>query len=227
MPPKKLKTDESKNEMSSRIPDKPFVLEMPPVETGGCSILMIGSGRSGKTTALKYILDRDFKKHLGVIFSQSAKATAYKHMKYPLLPLSVCYLPDLMNDAFLINKDTNNHYPFLFVLDDQPLVKNDKQLLKLTTIYRNSGISGIVCMQSPTLVNPTCRSNFTYTLLFKLNSTEQIDTTIKMFLRGVFPQSWNYDRKIAEYKRLTDDHHFIFIDNWNGGIYRCKLDLCE
>ena len=47
-------------DISKRIPDAPFLLEMPPVESGGCSILMIGSGRSGKTTALKYILDKDF-----------------------------------------------------------------------------------------------------------------------------------------------------------------------
>ena len=78
--------DAPKDGLSKRIPDRPFSLEMPPVDTGGCSILMIGSGRSGKTTALKYILDTDFKKHLGAIFSQSAKAEAYKHMKYPLLP---------------------------------------------------------------------------------------------------------------------------------------------
>ena len=148
-------------------------------------------------------------------------------MKYPLLPLSVCYLPELMRDAFLINKDTRNHYPWLFVLDDQPLVKNDKELLKLTTIYRNSGISGIVCIQSPTLVNPTCRSNFTFILLFHMNSTEQIEQTIKMYMRGVFPQGWSYDMKIAEYKKLTADHHFIFLDNWNSRLIRCRLDLSE
>ena len=145
------------------IPDKKFILNMPDVSTGGCSILMLGSGRAGKTTALKYIIDKYFGKHCGAIFSQSAKAQAYEHMKYPLLPLSCAFLPELMNDAYHINKETKNHYPFLFVLDDCPLAKNDKQLLKLLTIYRNSGISGVVCIQSPTLINPTCRSNFTFT----------------------------------------------------------------
>ena len=207
------------------IPTKPFILQAPPTDTGGCSILMVGSGRSGKTTCLKYLLDNYFQKHLGAIFSQSAKAQAYKHMHYPLLPLSVCYLPELMRDAYMINKDTNNHYPFMFVLDDQPLVKNDKELLKLLTIYRNSGISGITCIQSPTLINPTCRSNFTFTLLFHQNSTEQVEQTIKCYLRGVFPQSWNYDHKIAWYREATKDHHFIFIDNYAGTIQRCKLDL--
>lgn len=211
--------------MEDFIPNRSFVLTPPPVETGGCSILMLGSGRSGKTTALKYIMDKYFKKHCGVLFSQSAKAQAYAHMNYPLVPLSCVYIPELMNDAYHINKETKNHYPFLFVLDDCPLVKNDKQLLKLLTIYRNSGISGVVCIQSPTLINPTSRSNFTFTMLFKQNSTEQIEQTIKSYLRGYFPQGWNYEEKIAWYKAATDDHHFIFIDNWAGTIQRCKIDL--
>jgi len=59
-----------------KVSDKPFILQMPPVDTGGCSILMVGSGRSGKTTALKYIIDHYFNKHCGALFSQSAKATA-------------------------------------------------------------------------------------------------------------------------------------------------------
>lgn len=211
--------------MESKIPDRPFVLNMPDVSTGGCSILMLGSGRSGKTTALKYIIDKYFSKHVGVLFSQSAKAQAYSHMKYPLLPLSSAFVPELMNDAYHINRETKNHYPFLFVLDDVPLAKNDKQLLKLLTIYRNSGISGIVCVQSPTLLNPTCRSNFTFTMLFKQNSTEQIEQTIKMFLRGYFPDTWNYEKKIEWYRAQTDNHYFLFIDNWNGTISRCRLDL--
>ena len=210
---------------SKGIPQKKFVLDLPPVETGGCSILMLGSGRSGKTTALKYVIDHYFGKHVGVIFSQSAKAEAYKHMKYDNLPLCSVFIPQLMNDAYHINKETKNAYPFLFVLDDCPLVKNDKELLKLLTIYRNSGVSGVVCVQSPTLLNPTCRSNFTFVMLFKQNSTEQIEQTIKGWLRGYFPQGWSYEQKIAWYKSATDDHHFILIDNWNGTIARCKIDL--
>jgi len=62
-------------------------------------------------------------------------------------------------------------------------------------------------------------------MLFKQNSTEQIEQTIKSFLRGYFPSTWNYEKKIAWYRASTDDHNFIFIDNWNGTIQICKIDL--
>ena len=207
------------------VPDMPFKLDMPPVETGGCSILMVGSTRSGKSTCLKYVLDNYFKKHLGAIFTQTAKAHAYKDMNYPLLPLSIPYLPELVNDAYKINMETKNHYPFLFVLDDQPLVRGDKELIKLATIYRNQGISSIVCCQVQGMLNPTCRSNINFVLLFKLNSTEQIENTIKAFLRGYFSKGWTMEDKIKWYRDMTEDHHFIMIDNLAGTICRCKIQL--
>lgn len=209
--------------MEGRIPEKDFELILPDVSTGGCSILMVGSTRCGKTTCLKHILDKYFKNHLGAIFSESAKAPAYSHMKYPLLPLSSCFIPELIKDSYHINKEMKNYYDFLYVLDDVPLVKNDKQLLKMLTIYRNSNISAITCVQSPTLLNPTCRSNFNFVLLFKQNTAAQCEAVIKAFLRGVFPDKMNYDQKIALYQKLTEDHHFLFLDNLNGGIYRCRL----
>lgn len=208
-----------------KIPDAPFELLMPPVETGGCSILMIGSTRSGKSTALKYIMDKHFKKHVGVLFSQSIKAHAYKDFHYPFLAKGCAYVGELIHDFFLINKDTNNRYPFLVINDDQPLIRADKELIKLTTIYRNSGISSITCCQNLGMLNPTCRSNINFVMLFKLNNTEAIEKTIKTFLRGYFPQGWNYDKKIEEYQKLTEDHHFLLIDNLNGTIARCKIQL--
>ena len=146
-------------------------------------------------------------------------------MKYNLLPLASVFVPELIRDSYFINKELKNYYDFLFVLDDCPLVKGDKQLLKMLTIYRNSNISGIVSVQSPTLLNPTCRSNFTITLLGYQNTTAQIEAVIKYYLRGVFPDSLNYDNKIAIYRELTKDHYFLIINNHTGEIFRAKVDL--
>lgn len=210
---------------SVNIPDVEFDLRMPDVKTGGASILMIGSTRSGKSTALKYILDNHYKKHVGVLFSQSVNANAYKDMNYPLIAKSSAFVPELIHDMYVINKETDNHYPFLVIIDDCPLVRSDKELLKLTTIYRNSGLSSIICCQNLGMLNPTCRSNINFVMLFQLNNTEAIEKTIKTFLRGYLPQGWNYDMKIKWYKEQTQDHHFLLIDNLNGTIGRCKIDL--
>ena len=211
--------------INRKLPTKDFILEFPERNTGGCSLLGIGSTRSGKTTALKYILEKYFSKHFGILFSESAHAPAYKDMKYSNLPLSSVFIPDLINSAYRINKEIKNYYDFLFVLDDVPLMKNDKQLLKMLTIYRNSAISGIVCVQSPTLLNPTCRSNFNIVLLFHQNTTAQVEAVIKCYLRGVFPDSLSYENKIAIYRELTRDHHMIVINNYTGEIFRSKVNL--
>jgi hypothetical protein len=207
------------------IPNNKFRLDLPDEKTGGCSILMVGSTRSGKSTALKHILDKYFKSHVGCLFSNSIHAHAYKDMNYPLLAKSGIVCPEIVKDAYLINRETDNYYPWLFIYDDTPTVKNDKELLKLLTIYRNSGVSGIVATQSPTLLNPTCRSNFNFVCLFKLNATEQQENVIKVWLRGYFPKSWTYETKIRWFREATEDHHFIFIDNLNGTIQRCKIDV--
>jgi len=205
------------------IPYGEFKLVLPPVETGGCSVLMIGSTRSGKSTALKHILDRYFKKSVGVLFSNSIHANAYKDMNYPLIAKSGIIDPGLVRASYKINRETNNYYPWLYIYDDTPTMRNDKELLKLLTIYRNSGVSGIVATQSPSLLNPTCRSNFNFVLLFKLNATEQQENVIKCWLRGYFPKGWSYEERIRWYRMATEDHHFLFIDNLAGTIRRCKI----
>ena len=207
------------------IVDAPFELHLPDVATGGASVLMIGSTRCGKTTALKYILKQYFKDHIGVVFSESARSPAYADMKNKNLPLSSAWIPSLIKDMYKINKDTKNHYDFMVILDDMPTVKFDKELLKLTTIYRNSNLSSICCVQSPSLLTPTQKSNFNFVFLFQANTTSQMETNIKSYLRGVWPDGWSYEMKIRAYAEMTNDHYFIFIDNLEGKIYRCKIDL--
>lgn len=207
------------------IPDGEFKLNPPDPKTGGCSILMIGSTRCGKTTALKHILDKYFKKHIGAIFSESARAPAYQDMKYPNLPLASCFIPELIRDAYHINREIKNHYDFLFVLDDCPMVRNDKQLTKMATIYRNSNISAITCIQDPTMLNPTTRGNFNFVLLFHQNTPSRTEAIVKGFLRGWLPTSMRLEDKMAWYQKATEDHHFLFVDNLAGTIQRCKINV--
>ena len=185
---------------------------------------MIGSTRSGKSTALSYILDKYFKKHISVLMTNSPQAEIYKSMKH--CAQSPAYIPRVLKDMYTINRDTDNHYDFLAILDDVVTgVKFDKEILKLLTIYRNSDMSAIITAQAVTLMNSAGRTNINFVLLFKLNSDEQIEKCIKFYLSSYFPKDMRMLDKIRYYRSATEDHHFFVVDTLNGGVYRTKIDL--
>ena len=204
------------------IPDKAFRLNIPDPETGGMTVALIGSTRSGKTTLLTHILEQEFEKHIGVLFTPSLHAPVYKDIKG--LCKAPYYLPRVIDEAYKINKETKNHYPFLMVLDDVVTAKFDKTLMKAFTIYRNSGITTIMSVQNPVIFNSTTRGNFNAVILGYLNSDEACEKVIRMFCFTAI-KGKNIEEKIAEYKRLTADHHWIYIDHLSGDLYRFKLRL--
>jgi hypothetical protein len=197
-----------------------FEFELP--ENGGVSVALLGSTRSGKTTFLKYLLDKHFAKHLKVLMSNSIHAPIYKDMKD--MVKSPLYIPKLVKEGYMINKETKNHYDFLYILDDIVTGKFDKELLKLLAIYRNSNMSAIISIQSPILLNSATRGNLNYVLLGRMNSEEQIEKTIKMYLTS-YLDGRNMTEKIKNYKALTEDHYWIVINNLDGSVYRTKLKL--
>lgn len=204
------------------IPDEPFHLKLS--AKGGNSIAMIGSTRSGKSTALAYVLDTYFKKHISVLMTNSPQADIYKSMKHCVQ--SPQYLPKVLKDMYAINRDTGNHYNFLTILDDVVTgVKFDKEILKLLTIYRNSDMSAIITAQAVTLLNSAGRTNINFVLLFKLNSDEQIEKCVKFYLSSYFPPGMRMLDKIRYYRDATQDHHFFVVDTLNGGVYRTKIDI--
>jgi hypothetical protein len=203
------------------IPKKPLRLVLPEKKTGGVSICLFGSTRSGKTTLLTHILDEYFKKHLTILMSASIHAPIYEDIKGVLK--SPMYSPKLLHEAYEINRKTNNQYPFLFLLDDVVDKKNDKELLKLLTIYRNSGLSTIISLQSPVLMNTAGRGNINFVCLGKMNSDENIEKIVRMYLMSYL--SGTISEKIREYKLLTEDHNWFMVDNLVGDVYRFKIQL--
>lgn len=201
--------------------DREFDVEFPDAKTGGVSIALIGSTRSGKTTFLTHILDKYFSKHIKVLMSNSIHAPIYKEIddciKSPL------YIPRIIKEGYEINRKTNNHYPFLYILDDVVDKKHDKELMKTLTIYRNSGISCVISVQSPILLNSTSRGNINFVMLGKMNSDESIEKVVRMYLMSYLPG--RIDQKIRVYKELTEGHHWFVVDNLKGEVFRTKLRL--
>jgi len=201
------------------IDTKDFTFGLP--KNGGVSLCFLGSTRSGKTTFMKEVVNDYFKKHLKIIMSNSIHNPIYNSMKD--IVKSPLYIPKLVKDGYDINKNTNNHYNILYILDDVVTAKFDKELLKLLAIYRNSNLSCIMSIQSPILLNSATRGNLNYVFLGRMNSEEQIEKTIKMYLSSYLEGKMT--DKIREYKKLTEDHYWIVIDNLTGEIYRTKIEL--
>ena len=196
-------------------------LELPDPKFG-CSFIMCGSTRSGKTTLLNYLYKRHFKDHISVLMSNSLNSDAYDMLKKHCVT-SDFYFPEILKDMYKINHETKNNYEFLAIIDDVPDKREDAEMKRLMTIYRNSRISSIVCAQIATMVNKQARSNINYILLGRMNSSSEVERNIKEYLQGHLPTSWKMTLKIQWYKQATEHYQWIVLDNINGLMFMTKL----
>lgn len=209
--------------MSEVIPTEPFRLDIP--KEGGCSILLAGSTRSGKSTALGHILHKYFSKYISVLMTHSPQADIYKDIDCLQAPN---YYPAVIRDMAYINKKTENKYDFLAILDDVVTgIKHDKEILKMLTIYRNSNCSTIMCIQALTLMNSAGRTNVNFVVLFKFNSDAEIERAVKMYLGSYFPKDMKLLEKMRLYREMTENHYCFIVDNLNGRVFRSKIPVGE
>jgi tRNA A37 threonylcarbamoyladenosine biosynthesis protein TsaE len=200
---------------------KKLDVELPERKTGGVSFCLIGSTRSGKTTLLKHVLKEYFDKHITVLMSNSIHAPIYNEIEGCIK--SPVYSHKVIKEGYEINRKTKNHYPLLYVLDDVVDKKNDRELLKLLTIYRNSGLSTIISLQSPILMNTAGRGNVNFVCLGKMNSDENIEKVVRMYLMSFL--KGKIDDKIRQYKMMTEDHFWILVNNLTGEVSRFKIKV--
>lgn len=193
-----------------------------PNDKFGCSIVLIGSTRSGKTTMLNYLYKEHFKDTISILFTNSLNSGSYKLLEKTCVT-SDMYHPEIVKDAYLINHSTKNHYKFCMIIDDITDHKGEKETLKLFTIYRNSRISTLLCAQATTMMSKTCRANINVVMLGRLNNDSEIEMVIKSYLTSFFPTRLYMAEKIALYRQLTSDYTFIAIDMVGGDIFRTKL----
>jgi len=208
-------------ELDFSIPDKPFELKLS-TDGSGNSIAIIASTKAGKSYALSYILQHSFKKHIGVLMTNSPQANIYKSMKH--LIQSPEYFPKILKDFEYINEHTGNEYNFLAVLDDVVTgVKFNKEILRMLCIGRNKGMSAIICVQDITILNSAGRNNINIMLFGKLNTDDRIEKVIRHYLNSYLPKNAKMVEKIRFYKEATADHHFLVLDTLNGEVFRTKV----
>lgn len=188
----------------------------------GCSMLFCGSTRSGKTTLLNYLFKRHFENHISVLMSNSLNSDAYDYLKKQCVT-SDFYFPELLKEMYKINHETKNHYEFMAVIDDVPDKREDPEMKRLLTIYRNSRISCMICAQTATMVNKMARSNINYVFLGRMNSSSEVERNIKDYLQGHWPTTLKMTEKIRLYKQLTENYTWIVLDQINGHMFLTRL----
>ena len=196
-------------------------LELPDPKFG-CSFIMCGSTRSGKTTLLNYLYKKHFAKHISVLMSNSLNSDAYDMLKKHCVSADF-YFPEVLKDMYKINHETKNHYEFLAIIDDVPDKREDQEMKRLMTIYRNSRITSICCIQTATMINKMSRSNINYVLLGRMNSSSEVERNIKDYLQGHLPTTMKMTEKIFWYKEATSNYQWIVLDNINGLMFMTRL----
>jgi hypothetical protein len=197
-------------------------LELPD-DKFGCSIVLYGSTRSGKTTILNYLYKTYFKDYLSVLMTNSLNSGSYKLLEKTCVT-SDMFHEEVLKDMYKINHATKNHYKFFCIIDDVTDHKGSKEMLRLFTIYRNSRISSCCCVQGSTMMNKTARGNINYVVLGRMNNDSEIEGIIKSYLTSFFPTRLYMAEKISLYRQLTDDYHWIIIDMVGNDIFRTKLN---
>jgi hypothetical protein len=188
----------------------------------GVSLMFLGSTRSGKTTLLNYFFKRHFMKHISVLMSNSLNSDAYDFLKKHTVT-SDFYFPEVLKEFYKINHGTKNEYEFMAVIDDIPDKREDQEIKRLLTIYRNSRISCMICAQVNTMINKMARSNINYVFLGRMNSSSEIEKNIKDYLTGHLPTNWKMAEKIKWYKQTCENYTWIVLDQINGFMFLTRL----
>ncbi len=219
---KSIRSKNEYKEVTVDISDGECALKLP--ETLGFSVVMIGASRSGKTTAMKWLVKKYMDKKLLFFTSFNDMADIYKDMPKRMI-ISSDFHPEIIKDFHTLQHTTDNKYKACFIYDDAigNQLKNDKEITKLLTIYRNADMCSIFSAQSSTLVSPAGRSNANFIMLFRLNASSEAEHVCKDFLRSYFPKTMSMNERVMWYMKATQDHYFILIDNINNTIFRCKL----
>lgn len=198
-------------------------LDLP--ENKCCSFGLIGSTRSGKSTAMLWLWNKWFKEHITIMTTGSPAAGIYGPLKKSAA-IAPAYYPEIIKETMVLNQKTNNKYLTLHILDDMLDGKNSKALAKLLTIGRNNGLSTIICAQELTILNAIGRTNLNYVMLFRLNSQVAVEKVVRNYLRHVLPRG-PIEEQCRIYNELTQNHYCFVVDFLANEVFITKVDISE
>ena len=204
------------------IDSKKFEITLP--TNGGISIMLIGASRSGKTTLLKYLYKTHFSKYITTMFSMNRHADIYSDLSDKVM-VADKFHHELLRESHEINTLCGNKFPFLFISDDyvDHSIKNNPEITRAMTIYRNANVSSIWSFQGRTLMSAVGRNNANYICVLKQQTPLEWENVIKEFLSMWLPTGMTMKEMVEFCKAATVDHQFFMIDNIEGKCFLTKL----
>lgn len=193
----------------------------------GCVLAFLGASKiSGKTYLMKHIYnqvykDKDF---CTVLYAANSQQPIYDDIPKEVIK-TTDFNPDIPKIMYKISKKVKNKYHWLNWLDDQVgnNIKSSQTLLKMITSYRNSNMSVMVSLQTPTLLTKTNRSQAHYMFLGRVDG-EITEDVVNKYLRNFLGGSTNkITDKIKLYNKLTSNYQWIVIDKINSTIKVMKI----
>ena len=158
------------------------------------------------------------------MFSQNSHADIYKDMPKNVI-VSDTYYPELLAEEHAINHATKNKFNFLNVFDDyvDHKVKNDPEITRSLSIYRNSAQSIIQSFQGRTMMSAIGRAQCNYVIIGAQQTPLDWFNVLKEFLSMHLPLDMTLKEQIDFCKKATANHQFFCIDNIKGECYLTKL----
>ena len=207
-------------------PSKKFDLELP--TNGSVSIILCGASRSGKSTMMKYLYNRFFTKTICFMMSMNHHADIYKDFGSKILCVDE-YHPELIREAHEINRLTDNKFEFTFIFDDYVDIKakNDPEITRLLTLYRNSAQNSIFSSQGRTLISAVGRNSANYICIFKQQTNLEWENVVKEYLQMHLPPHMTMREMVDFCKEATRDHQCFVLDNILGECYISKLSAAQ
>ncbi len=196
----------------------------------GNTIALLAASKSGKSTMLMHLYEKYWAgpKWISSLFTVSGQAPVYQG--HPGL-IKICGFPYEGERLIKLEKLINtkgakpNKYKFWNALDDIIEAKHSRLLNSLLLTYRNSNMSTCLSLQYPQLMSKQTRANINFVFLGRFHSEELCGDVVQMFLRSWLANHGvrGLDAQVAWYKKVTENHGMVLIDNLKGEISLVRL----
>lgn len=203
-------------------------------DNSGDSILLIGSSKSGKSTAMMFLFKKYFnkKKYISTLFSVNSHIPIYKNNNNcDLIKVNkfITESEKIIKDMKKINMESEpvNKWRYCILLDDIVEARYSRVLNNLLLTYRNSNFSSIISIQYAKLISKAARCSANNLLFFFQNLQEGIESVLRSFLGAEFSKLGvtKLTDQISLYRLLTRDHAFIYYHPMSGTLRRIKLKI--